>query len=103
MLQLKLVDKNSKEAEFAKSALFSKHAEMKGIYKNWCISNTSAFIHFFWPLFLCLGWLTDWPEDHSFQFFKLEIENIFLIDWFGGPKPLTLDQYLNTSMWVIEQ
>ncbi|XP_050257867.1 uncharacterized protein LOC126703019 [Quercus robur] len=69
MFQLKLVDKNSKEAEFAKGALFSKHAEMK-----------------------------DWPEDHSFQFFKLEIENIFLIDWFGGPMPLTLDQYLHTSL-----
>nr|POF20434.1 pentatricopeptide repeat-containing protein [Quercus suber] len=67
--ELKLVDKNSKEAEFAKSALFSKHAEMK-----------------------------DWPEDHSFQLFKLEIENIFLIDWFGSPKPLTLDQYLHTSL-----
>lgn len=67
--KLKLVDKNSKEADFAKSALFSKHVEMK-----------------------------DWPEDHNFQFFKLEIENIFLIDWFGGPKPLTLDQYLHASL-----
>ena len=34
IFQLKLVDENSKEAEFAKSALFSKHAEMKGNYKN---------------------------------------------------------------------
>lgn len=64
--KLKLVDKKSKEAEFAKSSLFSKHVEMKG-----------------------------WPKDHNFQFFKLEIENIFLIDWFGGPKPLTVDEYLH--------
>jgi len=70
--KLKLVDENSKEAEFAKSALFSKHAEMKG-----------------------------WPKDHEFQFFKLEIENIFLIDWFGGPKPLTLDQYLHPSLNIL--
>ncbi|KAG6619144.1 hypothetical protein I3842_Q107400 [Carya illinoinensis] len=67
--KLKVVDKKSKEAEFAKSALFSKHAEMKG-----------------------------WPIDHDFQFFKLEIESIFLIDWFGGPKPLTVEQYLHPKM-----
>ncbi|XP_058115585.1 uncharacterized protein LOC131258343 isoform X2 [Magnolia sinica] len=67
--KLKLVDIKSKEAEFAKNALFSKHAEMKG-----------------------------WPNDHNFQFFKLDIENLFLIDWFGGPKPLTVAQYLKPRM-----
>ncbi|KAF8399338.1 hypothetical protein HHK36_015203 [Tetracentron sinense] len=67
--KLKLVNKNSKEAEFAQRALFSKHTEMK-----------------------------DWPKGHDFQFFKLEIEDIFLIDWFGGPKPLSLDQYLYPRM-----
>ncbi|OVA14352.1 hypothetical protein BVC80_9023g54 [Macleaya cordata] len=67
--KLKLVDTNSKEATFAKSALFTKHAEMK-----------------------------DWPKSHNFQFFKLEIEDIFLIDWFGGPKPLSLAQYLKPRM-----
>ncbi|KAF3444704.1 hypothetical protein FNV43_RR14397 [Rhamnella rubrinervis] len=64
--KLKLVVGNSKEEEFARNALFSKHSEMK-----------------------------DWPEGHKFQFFKLEIEDFFLIDWFGGPKPLTLDEYLH--------
>ncbi|KAK7347941.1 hypothetical protein VNO80_22484 [Phaseolus coccineus] len=67
--KLKLVDQESKEAEFARKALFSKHPEMK-----------------------------DWPKNHNFQFFKLEIENIFLIDWFGGPKPLTVEQYLHPKM-----
>ncbi|XP_048434883.1 protein CREG1-like isoform X2 [Pyrus x bretschneideri] len=62
--KLKLAD--PKETEFAISALFTKHPEMK-----------------------------DWPKGHNFQFFKLDIENIFLIDWFGGPKPLTVDQYLH--------
>jgi len=42
--------------------------------------------------------LTGWPKDHNFQIFKLEIENIFLIDWFGGPKPLTVEQYLHPKM-----
>ncbi|XP_026421547.1 protein CREG1-like [Papaver somniferum] len=63
--KFKLVDVNSKEASFAKDALFAKHPEMKG-----------------------------WPKGHDFQIFKLEIEDIFLIDWFGGPKPITVAQYL---------
>ncbi|KAL2933108.1 Protein CREG1 [Bienertia sinuspersici] len=67
--KLKLVDVDSKEAEFARSALFAKHPEMK-----------------------------DWPESHNFQVFKLEIEDIFLINWFGGPKPLTVNQYLHWKM-----
>ncbi|KAL6960662.1 hypothetical protein U1Q18_038426 [Sarracenia purpurea var. burkii] len=67
--KLKLIDGKTSEAEFAQTALFTKHPEMKG-----------------------------WPKDHNFQFFKLEIEDIFLINWFGGPKPLTVDQYLHTKM-----
>ncbi|XP_020244711.1 protein CREG1 [Asparagus officinalis] len=63
--KFKLVEGNSSEAEFARQALFSKHPEMK-----------------------------DWPEDHNFQLFKLDIEHIFLIDWFGGPKPLSPEEYL---------
>ncbi|KAH9739799.1 Pyridoxamine 5'-phosphate oxidase family protein [Citrus sinensis] len=67
--KLVLVDVSTKEAEFAEHALFTKHPEMM-----------------------------DWPEDHNFQIFKLEIEDIFLINWFGGRKPLTVDQYLHTKM-----
>ncbi|CAK9162842.1 unnamed protein product [Ilex paraguariensis] len=60
---------NPDEAEYAQTALFTKHPEMK-----------------------------DWPKDHNFQIFKLEVENIFMINWFGGPKPLTVDEYLHTKM-----
>ncbi|XP_057492061.1 uncharacterized protein LOC130777672 isoform X1 [Actinidia eriantha] len=67
--KLKVVEGKSNEAEFAETALFTKHPEMKG-----------------------------WPKSHHFQFFKLEIEDIFMINWFGGPKPLTVDQYLHTKM-----
>ncbi|CAL1357908.1 unnamed protein product [Linum trigynum] len=63
------VDEKSKEAESARNALFTKHPEMKG-----------------------------WPKGHDFQVYKLVIEDIFLIDWFGGPKPLTVDEYLKTKM-----
>ncbi|KAL5974279.1 Adenosylhomocysteinase 2 [Asimina triloba] len=65
--KLELVDEKSKDATFALNALFSKHPEMK-----------------------------DWPKDHSFQIYKLDIENLFPIDWFGGAKPLTVAQYLKT-------
>ncbi|MBA0791482.1 hypothetical protein Gohar_016059 [Gossypium harknessii] len=67
--RLVLLEANSKEAEFARTALFTKHPEMKG-----------------------------WPKGHDFQVFKLEIEDIFMINWFGGPKPLTVDQYLKYKM-----
>ncbi|XP_058115582.1 uncharacterized protein LOC131258342 isoform X2 [Magnolia sinica] len=66
---LNLVVAESKETKFAERALFTKHPEM-----------------------------LEWPKGHNFQIFKLEIEDIFLIDWFGGPKPLSLAQYLNTTM-----
>ncbi|KAL4376492.1 hypothetical protein GQ457_02G011530 [Hibiscus cannabinus] len=67
--KLVLLEANSKEAEFAQTALFTKHPEMKG-----------------------------WPKGHDFRIFKLVIEDIFMINWFGGPKPLTVDQYLKYQM-----
>ncbi|KAL9228377.1 hypothetical protein vseg_003966 [Gypsophila vaccaria] len=67
--KLGLIDQRSKEAEFARTALFAKHREMK-----------------------------DWPKGHNFQIFKLQIVDIFLINWFGGPKPLTVDQYLHSNI-----
>ncbi|KAJ0099320.1 hypothetical protein Patl1_21981 [Pistacia atlantica] len=65
-IHLVVLDNKSEEAKLAKNNLFSKHPEMKG-----------------------------WPKDHNFQFFKLEMEDIFMINWFGGPKPLTVDEYLH--------
>ncbi|XP_016512905.2 uncharacterized protein LOC107829944 [Nicotiana tabacum] len=67
--KLKLLNGDPKETTFAQTALFTKHPEMKG-----------------------------WPKGHNFQIFKLEIEEIFMINWFGGPKPLTVDQYLQAKM-----
>ncbi|GJV63410.1 protein CREG1 [Tanacetum coccineum] len=67
--KLNQVDAKSEEAASARTALFAKHAEMK-----------------------------DWPKDHNFQVFKLDIEEIFMINFYGGPKPLTVDQYLHSGM-----
>jgi len=66
--KLSVLDGNSNDAALAQTALFAKHPEMK-----------------------------DWPKDHNFQFYKLDIEDIFLINWFGGPKPMTVDQYLHAK------
>ncbi|CAN8273042.1 unnamed protein product [Cochlearia groenlandica] len=55
----------SEEEEVAKRALFTKHPGMM-----------------------------DWPKDHDFRFFKLEITDIFLINWYGGAKSITVDEYL---------
>ncbi|KAG6494369.1 protein CREG1-like [Zingiber officinale] len=66
--KLKLLDNQTSETEFAQNALFSKHPEME-----------------------------DWPKGHHFQIFKLLIKDLFLIDWFGGAKPLSPEQYFNNS------
>ncbi|ESQ46998.1 hypothetical protein EUTSA_v10027934mg [Eutrema salsugineum] len=59
------VNEGSEEEKVAKKALFTKHPEMM-----------------------------DWPKGHDFRVFKLEIINIFLINWYGGAKPITVDEYL---------
>ncbi|KAL3624233.1 hypothetical protein CASFOL_033049 [Castilleja foliolosa] len=66
--KLKLVEE-TKETESARSALFAKHPVMKG-----------------------------WPKSHDFKVYKLDIENIFMINWYGGPKPITVEQYLKTKV-----
>ncbi|KAG9449641.1 hypothetical protein H6P81_009606 [Aristolochia fimbriata] len=63
--KLYVVPNNTHEADIAKDALFSKHPIMK--------------------------W---WPKNHNFQIYKLDIENIFMINWYGGGKPITVEQYL---------
>ncbi|ANM61928.1 Pyridoxamine 5'-phosphate oxidase family protein [Arabidopsis thaliana] len=68
MFQLLILEGGSEEAEVAKKALFTKHPEMM-----------------------------DWPKDHDFRFFKLEIIDIFLINWYGGAKPITVDEYLHAK------
>lgn len=48
--------------------------------------------------YVLIEWFAGWPKGHNFQFFGLEIDDIFLINWFGGPKPLTVEQYLQVDM-----
>ena len=62
------LDEKSKEGQFAKTALFSRHPIMP-----------------------------EWPEDHGFFFAKLEIKNILVLDFFGGAKTVPLDDYFSAT------
>jgi hypothetical protein len=55
---------DQQELDFAALALFSKHPEMP-----------------------------DWPKWHKWIFYKLDIVNIYLLDNYGGAKPVTVSEY----------
>jgi len=57
------------EAAFAKEALFSRHPQM-----------------------------STWPADHGWYFARLNIENIYVLDFFGGIKTADLDEYYSTTL-----
>lgn len=63
--QMRLLGNEDWESTFAAESLFSKHPEMQG-----------------------------WPKDHNFQFYRLTIQDIFLIDWYGGAQPIAVEDYL---------
>ncbi|CAI7782681.1 unnamed protein product [Closterium sp. NIES-54] len=58
------------ELLFAEHALFTRHPEMQ-----------------------------TWPKDHHFQVFKLVLANVFLINGFGGPRHITVEQYYKCIVW----
>lgn len=97
MSQLLQLDEGSEEEKVAKKALFTKHPQMMGT----CFSLTCQLqIHdtciiVVW-LYIYIGFyfVADWPKEHDFRVFKLEIVNIFLINWYGGAKSTTVDEYL---------
>lgn len=59
---------NETELEFAKQALFTRHPEMKS-----------------------------WPASHNWFFAKLNITHIWVVDYFGGPKTVTPEEYYRVS------
>lgn len=66
--QIHLLEDEDSELNFAAESLFSRHPEMQG-----------------------------WPKDHDFQFYRLAIQDIFLIDWYGGAQPIQVEDYLKVS------
>lgn len=59
---------NGTEADSAKTALFSRHPEM-----------------------------ALWPSDHNWYFAKLNITNIWVLDYFGGIKTVTPEDYFHAT------
>ncbi|XP_077991745.1 protein CREG1-like [Glandiceps talaboti] len=59
---------DSQETEFAKKALFSRHPVMP-----------------------------DWSSSHKFLFFKLDIKDVWMIDFFGGGKHITPEDYFKAK------
>eukprot|EP01051_Picozoa_sp_SAG22_P026935 SAG22_NODE_8765_length_631_cov_1.251880_1_plen_71_part_00 len=63
---------DAKEQAFALEALYSRHPSMK-------------------------GWGQPGKGDHDFHVWKLEIDSIFFLDFFGGAAPLTPEKYYNAN------
>lgn len=63
-----VVQVNETERDVAKRSLFVRHPEMEA-----------------------------WPPGHDWFFAKLNITNIWLLDYFGGPKVVTPEEYYNVT------
>ncbi|KAJ8004057.1 hypothetical protein DPEC_G00154840 [Dallia pectoralis] len=63
-----VVEVNDTEAIFAKNALFSRHPEM-----------------------------VEWPADHNWFFAKMNISMVWVLDYFGGVKKVTREDYFKAS------
>ncbi|XP_077583849.1 protein CREG1 [Stigmatopora nigra] len=63
-----VLEVNGTEALFAKKALFSRHPEM-----------------------------VEWPADHDWFFVKFNITQVWVLDYFGGVKTVSPDEYYQAS------
>ncbi|XP_074520842.1 protein CREG1 [Halichoeres trimaculatus] len=63
-----VMEVNGTEADFAKKALFSRHPEM-----------------------------VDWPSDHNWFFAKFNITQVWVLDYFGGVKTVTPEEYFQAD------
>jgi len=62
------VDNTTAEFAFAQNALYSRHPAMKG-----------------------------WPTDHDFYIAKVDIEQVAVLDFFGGVKFVSIEDYFNAN------
>ncbi len=67
-VMVNLFQVNGSEASVAKAALFSRHPEM-----------------------------IDWPTDHSWFFAKMNITQVWVLDYFGGVKTVTAEEYYRAT------
>jgi len=61
--------RSKREEDFAKQAFFSKHPAMER-----------------------------WPSDHKFIFFKMDVEDVFFLNDYGGASPISVKEYLNVRL-----
>ena len=66
------VDEQDPEFVFARDALFARHPEMSG-----------------------------WPAGHHFFVAKLDIQNIIVLDYFGGAKTVSVAEYFATNPFKV--
>ncbi|XP_048862799.1 protein CREG1 [Brienomyrus brachyistius] len=67
-----VVEVNDTEATVAKNALFLRHPEM-----------------------------ADWPSDHDWFFAKMNITQVWVLDYFGGVKTVTPEDYYNAKPYKL--
>ncbi|XP_063230573.1 protein CREG1-like [Bacillus rossius redtenbacheri] len=67
--RMQRLQNGTREWDFARQALFSRHPRMKG-----------------------------WPSNHSFFFMKLKIDDINMTDFYGGPVYVDVEQYFKAKM-----
>ncbi|GAB4854818.1 hypothetical protein Ancab_023402 [Ancistrocladus abbreviatus] len=67
--RLKKLESGSEEVELGRKYLFSKHPEMQY-----------------------------WPPSHGFEVFKLDIEDIYLLNWYGPATKIPVEEYLKWKM-----
>ena len=41
-----------------------------------------------------------WPKDHSFALYALRVQDVFLLDNYGGSHKITIEQYFNGTMFT---
>ena len=67
------VDTDSIEYQHALSALLTRHPQMK-----------------------------DWPTDHNWIIAKLELQDVWLIDYFGGATIIPVQEYLQENLYLMD-
>ena len=67
------LEEGSEEYDFAKTAMFERHSTMEG-----------------------------WPSDHEWVLAKIDIQDVWLIDFFGGATILSPDEYFAATPDVVD-
>lgn len=69
--ELVVLDEDSTEYELATTSLFERHATM-----------------------------ANWPKDHNWLAFKIDVQDVWLIDYFGGASIISPDDYFGVDLFA---